>query len=73
MQEVIVFGHIDGKTSLSSLYEDDGSLFKFEPMDVERDVMTLFYSSGTTGLAKGVLGTHLNYISSLVSMWLVSH
>ena len=71
MQELIVFGQVDGLTSLWTLYEDDGSLFRFETINIEREAMTLLYSSGTTGLPKGVMGTHLNCLSYIISVRLV--
>jgi long-subunit acyl-CoA synthetase (AMP-forming) len=38
------------------------------PVDLD-DVVVLPYSSGTTGLAKGVMLTHRNLVSELEQPW----
>jgi len=38
---------------------------KMEKLDCERDLAFLVYSSGTTGLPKGVMLSHLNVVSDL--------
>ena len=50
--------------SLHSLFEDSGSLFEIERVDSKEDVAVLPYSSGTTGLPKGVMLTHHNIIAN---------
>jgi len=46
------------------MFADDGSMFHFsEPINWKNDVVVLPYSSGTTGLPKGVMLTHYNMIA----------
>ncbi|XP_077991031.1 uncharacterized protein LOC144445367 [Glandiceps talaboti] len=58
--------HVDGCIPFSTFMKDDGSAF---PTDIKinpkEDVVFLPYSSGTTGLPKGVMLTHYNIISSI--------
>ncbi|XP_077991028.1 uncharacterized protein LOC144445363 [Glandiceps talaboti] len=58
--------HVDGCIPFSTFMKDDGSAF---PTDIEinpkEDVVFLPYSSGTTGLPKGVMLTHHNIISNI--------
>ena len=62
--EVFVFGETDGATPFAALMADG------EPpavdLDPENDLVALPYSSGTTGLPKGVMLTHHNLVSNLV-------
>ena len=52
---------------------DDASLaaqLAGQPWDAQQDVAILPYSSGTTGLPKGVMITHFNIIANLFQfMW----
>ena len=61
LKEVIVVGEAEGCRPISKLFEDDGKAF---PKDVEinpkEDLAILPYSSGTSGLPKGVMLTHFN-------------
>ena len=50
--------------SLSTLLENSGSQFRIEPVNSKEDVVVLPFSSGTTGLPKGVMLTHYNIISN---------
>ncbi|EDV23260.1 uncharacterized protein TRIADDRAFT_37979 [Trichoplax adhaerens] len=68
VDEKFVFGNVDGYTSISSFYEEDDSTFMVdETIDVKEDVAMMFYSSGTTGLPKGVMLSHRN-INSIFGM-----
>ena len=63
VKEVFVFGEADGATPFAALMADG------EPpavdLDPENDLVALPYSSGTTGLPKGVMLTHHNLVSNL--------
>ena len=54
-----------GFISYRSLVEDTGSRFNPVPVDAKNDIAVLPYSSGTTGLPKGVMLTHYNVIANL--------
>ncbi|RDD39450.1 4-coumarate--CoA ligase 1 [Trichoplax sp. H2] len=55
----------DGITSFQELLADDGSYLKEVKFDVREDVAVLPFSSGTTGLPKGVMLTHHNIVSNV--------
>ncbi len=65
--EIIVFGEADMATHFASLVAYDGALRPVE-IDPARDVVALPYSSGTTGLNKGVMLTHRNLIANVVQL-----
>lgn len=71
LQSFFVFGKSQGFTSIQDLYSDDGSQFQLAQFDVGNDVLLLPYSSGTTGLPKGVMLTHANWLSTLMVTTLV--
>ena len=54
--------------SYRSLVEDTGSRFNPVSVDAKNDIAVLPYSSGTTGLPKGVMLTHYNIIANLCQM-----
>ena len=62
VKEVYVIGEADGYASIASL--DGAPLAEQVPVDLD-DVVVLPYSSGTTGLAKGVMLTHRNLVSNI--------
>lgn len=65
IKKVIVVGEASGCLPLSVLMSDDGSAFpKNIDLDPRSDVALLPFSSGTTGLPKGVMLTHYNMVSN---------
>ena len=53
-----------GYTSYQSLVTDSGSRFIEHKVDAKNDIAVLPYSSGTTGLPKGVMLTHHNLVAN---------
>jgi 4-coumarate--CoA ligase len=62
VKEVYVIGEAEGHASIASLA--GAPLAEQVPVDPD-DVVVLPYSSGTTGLAKGVMLTHRNLVSNI--------
>jgi acyl-CoA synthetase (AMP-forming)/AMP-acid ligase II len=62
VEEVYVIGDADGYRSIGDL--TGAALAEQVPVDLD-DVIVLPYSSGTTGLAKGVMLTHRNLVSNV--------
>src|SRR5688572_28823391 len=67
LREVFVFGEAEGATPFAALLAEDGPLPEVR-IDPRQDVVALPYSSGTTGLPKGVLLTHYNIVGNLLQM-----
>lgn len=69
---MFVFGEADGAASFAELLETDE-----EPPAVDinpaEDVVALPYSSGTTGLSKGVMLTHRNLVPTVSRLTGHSH
>lgn len=65
IEEVFVLGEAEGTTPYATLLDNDGTR---EPVaiDPKTDLVALPYSSGTTGLSKGVMLTHANLIANMV-------
>jgi acyl-CoA synthetase (AMP-forming)/AMP-acid ligase II len=58
---------LDGATPFSSLLESDGN-YPEVAINPREDLVALPYSSGTTGLAKGVMLTHYNLVANMRQM-----
>ncbi|TMD20398.1 MAG: 4-coumarate--CoA ligase family protein, partial [Chloroflexi bacterium] len=65
IDEVFIFGEAPGATPFSELVSQAAEPFTVE-IDPAEDVVALPYSSGTTGLAKGVMLTHRNLIANVL-------
>ncbi|HEX9923996.1 MAG TPA: AMP-binding protein, partial [Anaerolineae bacterium] len=72
VEEIFVFGEAEGATPFASLLQGDG-----QPPDVsldpKKDLVVLPYSSGTTGLSKGVMLTHFNLVANLYQIDAMNH
>ena len=64
IQEVFVFGEAEGATPFAALLQNNGDLPPV-PINPKEDLVVLPYSSGTTGLPKGVMLTHYNLIANV--------
>jgi acyl-CoA synthetase (AMP-forming)/AMP-acid ligase II len=64
VEEIFVFGEAPGATPFASLLEGNGRAPEVR-IDPREDVVALPYSSGTTGLPKGVMLTHRNLVANL--------
>lgn len=63
VREIVVIGEAEGATPLSALM---GTPTETQvPVDLDEDIVVLPYSSGTTGLPKGVMLTHRNLAVNL--------
>src|SRR5262245_21762446 len=64
VEEIFVLGEAPGVTPFSALLAKDGPLPDVK-IDPRQDLVVLPYSSGTTGLPKGVMLTHYNLVANM--------
>jgi acyl-CoA synthetase (AMP-forming)/AMP-acid ligase II len=67
VQEIFVFGAADGAKPAAELMAAGGRAPEVS-IDPARDLVTLPYSSGTTGVAKGVMLTHRNVVANVAQV-----
>lgn len=72
LREVFVCGEAAGATGFASLLGESEEVPEVQ-IDARTDAVALPYSSGTTGLAKGVMLTHYNLVANLCQIDALKH
>ena len=65
VEEVFVLGEAEGATPFTALMTTDGPAPELD-INPREDILVMPYSSGTTGLPKGVMLTHSNLVSNVL-------
>jgi acyl-CoA synthetase (AMP-forming)/AMP-acid ligase II len=68
LRELFVFGEAEGATPFASLLEGGADDVPTVEIDPREDLVVLPYSSGTTGICKGVMLTHRNLVANLAQI-----
>jgi acyl-CoA synthetase (AMP-forming)/AMP-acid ligase II len=64
IDEIFTFDGAEGSTPFAELLDSD-ELLEGPEIDPENDLVALPYSSGTTGISKGVMLTHRNLVANM--------
>lgn len=64
IKEIFIFGEAEGATSFSTLLNSEAKIPAAQ-INARQTVVALPYSSGTTGLPKGVMLTHYNLVANV--------
>jgi acyl-CoA synthetase (AMP-forming)/AMP-acid ligase II len=67
VEEIFVFGEAEGATPFAALLAGSTAPPAVQ-IDARKDLVALPYSSGTTGLPKGVMLTHYNLVAEMCSI-----
>jgi acyl-CoA synthetase (AMP-forming)/AMP-acid ligase II len=73
LRELFVFGEAEGATPFASLLEGGADDLPEVEINPREDLVVLPYSSGTTGVCKGVMLTHRNLVANLAQIMGVGH
>jgi acyl-CoA synthetase (AMP-forming)/AMP-acid ligase II len=68
VRELLVFGEACEATSFASLLDGEDACAPDVAIEVEQDLVALLYSSGTSGLPKGVMLSHHNLVAGLYQL-----
>jgi acyl-CoA synthetase (AMP-forming)/AMP-acid ligase II len=68
LREIFVFGEAEGATPFAALLEGGADDLPEVEINPAEDLVALPYSSGTTGVCKGVMLTHRNLVANLAQI-----